>query len=110
LIADLASDPSVLILISSDLSHFNDYPTAVATDRRTADAIEQQAPDRLDYHSACGRIGIQAMLQYADENGMQTRCVDLRNSGDTQGGRDRVVGYGAFVIGRREQSPPASTP
>jgi len=34
----------------------------------------------------------------AKERGLRCRTVDLRNSGDTSGGHDRVVGYGAFVF------------
>ena len=29
---------------------------------------------------------------------MKAEMVDLRNSGDTAGGLDRVVGYGAFAF------------
>ena len=29
---------------------------------------------------------------------MRVTALDVRNSGDTQGGRDRVVGYGAFAM------------
>jgi hypothetical protein len=30
---------------------------------------------------------------------MGVKTLDLRNSGDTAGPRDRVVGYGAMVLG-----------
>jgi AmmeMemoRadiSam system protein B len=33
---------------------------------------------------------------------MAAELVDLRNSGDTSGSRDRVVGYGAFAFTERE--------
>jgi len=29
---------------------------------------------------------------------MQVTTLDLRNSGDTAGGKDRVVGYGAWMF------------
>jgi AmmeMemoRadiSam system protein B len=32
------------------------------------------------------------------DRGLRCRTVDLQNSGDTSGSRDRVVGYGAFVF------------
>jgi hypothetical protein len=30
--------------------------------------------------------------------GLTVEELDVRNSGDTAGNRDRVVGYGAFVV------------
>jgi len=47
---------------------------------------------------ACGRMPIRGLLQSARRHGLRARTVDLRNSGDTAGPRDRVVGYGAFVF------------
>jgi AmmeMemoRadiSam system protein B len=38
------------------------------------------------------------LLNAAKARGLRCRIVDLRNSGDTSGERDRVVGYGAFVF------------
>jgi AmmeMemoRadiSam system protein B len=30
--------------------------------------------------------------------GLKVKTIDLRNSGDTAGSHDRVVGYGAYVF------------
>jgi hypothetical protein len=38
------------------------------------------------------------LLNIARRSGMQVRMLDLRNSGDTAGSRDRVVGYGAYAV------------
>jgi AmmeMemoRadiSam system protein B len=38
------------------------------------------------------------MLVAARAHRLAVRTLDLRNSGDTAGPRDRVVGYGAFAI------------
>jgi hypothetical protein len=35
---------------------------------------------------------------------LHVELVDLRNSGDTAGSRDRVVGYGSFIVHPREDS------
>lgn len=91
--------PETLIVISSDLSHYYDYETAVKLDRQTAVAIEQRQPEKLGRESACGRFPIQGLLLRAREEGLQAVTVDLRNSGDTAGTKDRVVGYGAFLFG-----------
>lgn len=90
--------PETLILISSDLSHYHDYYTAQKLDQATAVAIEKLQPDKLGKDSACGRLPIQGLLIKARAEGLQATTVDLRNSGDTAGSKDRVVGYGAFVF------------
>ena len=87
-----------LILISSDLSHYLDYEVARTRDRATTQAIEDLAPERIDFHDACGRIPLNGLLIAAKRHHLQAKTVDLRNSGDTAGPRDRVVGYGAYVF------------
>lgn len=87
-----------LILISSDLSHYHDYNTARRMDQATSKAIEQLKPQAIHYDDACGRNGINGLLLIAQKHGLQARTIDLRNSGDTAGPRDQVVGYGAYVF------------
>jgi AmmeMemoRadiSam system protein B len=87
-----------LIVISSDLSHYNDYETAHEMDRETSEAIEQLQPDDISFHQACGRIPVNGLLMAARHHQLQATTVDLRNSGDTAGSKDRVVGYGAYVL------------
>jgi MEMO1 family protein len=86
------------IVVSSDLSHYHDYPTAQQTDRETARAIESLNGKELGDDRACGCQPIRGLLWAAKEHGLRCRTVDLRNSGDTSGGHGRVVGYGAFVF------------
>jgi len=88
--------PETVIVISSDLSHYHDYQTAVRLDKATSQAIEDL--QSLEEGQACGRNAINALLYLARERGLQARTVDLRNSGDTAGPRDRVVGYGAYTF------------
>ena len=85
-------------VISSDLSHYHDYQTAQATDSETANVIESLDAKKLRGDLACGCRPICGLLNAAKERRMRCRAVDLRNSGDTSGDRDRVVGYGAFVF------------
>lgn len=91
-------DRATLIVISSDLSHYHDYATAQQMDQHTSDAIKHLAPDTLGYEDACGRIPVSGMLTLARKLGLKAEIVDLRNSGDTAGPRDQVVGYGAYVF------------
>jgi AmmeMemoRadiSam system protein B len=87
-----------LIVISSDLSHFHDYETAQERDRRTTTAIEQLRYEDLDFDDACGRVPLSGLLLLARRRHLRVETVDLRNSGDTAGSRNRVVGYGAYLL------------
>jgi AmmeMemoRadiSam system protein B len=90
--------PETLIVISSDLSHYRDYETARSLDSATTAAIESLAPEGLGGESACGRVPIRGLLVAARQHGLRARTLDLRNSGDTAGPRDGVVGYGAYAF------------
>lgn len=87
-----------VVVISSDLSHYHDYETAKSMDARTAAAIERLDARRIRYEDACGRTGIQGLLQTAANHALLPQALDLRSSGDTAGGRDEVVGYGAWAF------------
>jgi len=87
-----------IVVISSDLSHYHDYEEASRMDKATSDAIVHLKPDLISYEDACGRNGIKGILTVAAEKSLAVELVDLRNSGDTAGSKDRVVGYGAYVI------------
>jgi AmmeMemoRadiSam system protein B len=52
----------------------------------------------IDGYHACGSVGINGLLLYARQHQMQGQILDLRNSGDTAGKRDSVVGYGAYLF------------
>ncbi len=97
LLALLWGGPETLIVVSSDLSHYHDYQSARQQDLRTRQAIEDFHTD-LDGNMACGCRAINGLLELAATKHMQLNCIDLRNSGDTAGRKDRVVGYGAFLL------------
>lgn len=90
--------PETLIVISSDLSHYHDYDTARQMDSATSDAIERLAYEELHFDQACGRVPVSGLLLAARKHGLNGQMIDLRNSGDTAGPRDQVVGYGAYVF------------
>lgn len=93
--------PETLIIISSDLSHYLPYTTAKNLDAKTAAAICKLAADELVAEQACGVTAIQGLLNVATKKNMQVTQIDLRNSGDTAGPKDQVVGYGAFHFTER---------
>lgn len=88
-----------LIVVSSDLSHYHNYATASRMDRSTSAAIEAMTPERIGHDDACGRLPIAGLLRAAARHGLHAETIDLRNSGDTAGPRDAVVGYGAYAVG-----------
>jgi AmmeMemoRadiSam system protein B len=93
-------DEDTLLLVSSDLSHYYDATTARQLDAATAAAIERRDPNALGRESACGRTGVQAALHLAQRYEYSVKTLDLRNSADTAGSPERVVGYGSFAMGR----------
>jgi len=102
--------PETLIVISSDLSHFHDYGTACDLDRATTAAIEAGRIADLRGEHACGYVPITGLLSVAARHGLGLHNIDLRNSGDTAGSKDRVVGYGTYITEPRDaaDTPPAS--
>lgn len=86
-----------LVVVSSDLSHYLPYESARRRDGGTARAI-LDLDATLVPEDACGAAPINGLLVVARRRGLTPELVDLRNSGDTAGSRDRVVGYGAFAF------------
>ncbi|KUJ85499.1 hypothetical protein AVO45_00430 [Ruegeria marisrubri] len=97
-------DDDTLLVVSSDLSHYEPYDLATAHDTRTATAIEGFDQAAIGPFEACGHMAIRGMLLEAQDRGYSIERLDLRNSGDTSGDRQRVVGYGAWAIGQLEPS------
>jgi MEMO1 family protein len=96
----LGDGATTRIVVSSDLSHYHDYDTAQTIDSATARAIEDLRPEAIESDMACGCRAIRGLLGWARKRGYGVKTLDLRNSGDTAGSRDRVVGYGAFWVGK----------
>lgn len=103
---ELLDDQGFFTVVSSDLSHYLDRSTAGAVDAATARAVVELRDDRLGPDAACGGIGIRAAIRLARRRGWVAQCLELSNSGDVTGEDDRVVGYGAFVMGPRSSESP----
>jgi AmmeMemoRadiSam system protein B/AmmeMemoRadiSam system protein A len=86
-----------LIVISSDLSHFLPDAAARVVDGRTVEAILALDP-HLDHEQACGATPINGLLLAARKHGLRPLALDVRNSSDTAGDPERVVGYAAFAF------------
>lgn len=90
--------PETLVVISSDLSHYHQYDVAKNKDAVTSRQIENLEFETLHGDSACGKVAISGLLKFSRDHNLQVNTLDLRNSGDTAGDKNRVVGYGAYVI------------
>ena len=98
LLEALWGGPETAIVISSDLSHYLDYESARRLDAKTSEAIVALRHDEVGYDQACGRHAVNGLLHLAKRRGLEAKALDVRNSGDTAGPRDRVVGYGAYAF------------
>jgi AmmeMemoRadiSam system protein B/AmmeMemoRadiSam system protein A len=94
-----------LIVVSTDLSHYLDYAACRDLDARTAEAIERFDDAAIGSAEACGQVPTRGLLRVAQRRGMAIERLDLRNSGDTAGPRDRVVGYGAWALYEAANGP-----
>ena len=95
-----------IIVVSSDLSHYLDYDSARRMDGATCRAIEDLDAGAIGRDQACGRVPVKGLLALAKRRGMKVTTLDLRNSGDTAGPRDRVVGYGAWMFTEQSAAGP----
>lgn len=92
-------DSSTIIVVSSDLSHYYPYDEAVKIDANANECIPKLDIDCVNERvEACGKTGILTLMHIARERGWKGKLIDYKNSGDTAGDKDSVVGYGAYVF------------
>lgn len=93
------SDAEVLIVVSSDLSHFQNYTAAQRLDAATIDHITSEYElAQLDAAQACGYRVLNGALSIARERSQRVRLLAAANSADAGASRERVVGYASFVL------------
>ncbi|MBW2964130.1 AmmeMemoRadiSam system protein B [Candidatus Woesearchaeota archaeon] len=91
-------DSSSLVVVSTDLSHYYPYDTAVSMDRACISQVENQSFAGVTGCEACGRDAILVLLRISEMNGWKAKIINYTNSGDTAGTKDSVVGYSAIVF------------
>jgi AmmeMemoRadiSam system protein B/AmmeMemoRadiSam system protein A len=104
-IAESVRGKKVLLIASSDLSHFHSYDQAVKLDRIVLNHIERFDPEGLNRDlkngrcEACGGGPIISIMLAAKALGANKgKVLKYLNSGDVTGDRGRVVGYAAGVF------------
>jgi len=106
-IAEAVRGKRVLLVASSDLSHFHSYEKAVEMDKIVLAHVERFDPGGLYEDLRRGRCEacgggplITVMLAVKALGANKGKALKYLNSGDVAGDRSRVVGYGAGVFYR----------
>jgi AmmeMemoRadiSam system protein B/AmmeMemoRadiSam system protein A len=89
--------PETLFVVSTDLSHYHAYDEARVIDQMTLARIASFNTD-INHEEACGATALNGLLAVAKARGLSIRLLGACNSGDTAGGKGRVVGYSAFAL------------
>lgn len=90
---------SVAIVISTDLSHYYSLDEAKKLDSICLEAIRHENSTMLHQGcEACGKIGVEAMLDVAKKRDLETVLLDYRTSADASGDSARVVGYASALF------------
>ncbi|NTV43015.1 MAG: AmmeMemoRadiSam system protein B, partial [Syntrophobacteraceae bacterium] len=95
-----AEGKNVLVVGSSDLSHFHTYEQAKRLDRAVVDLVEKRDYRGLSREledgscEACGGGPVVTAMLYAEKSGARgVKVLQYANSGDVTGDRRQVVGY-----------------
>ncbi|MEO1928716.1 MAG: AmmeMemoRadiSam system protein B [Nautiliaceae bacterium] len=89
---------NVVIIISSDLSHYYDLETAKALDANCLEAVINEETEFLKNCEACGKIGIEAIILSAKEKQLTPFIVDYRTSAEINKDTKQVVGYMSAIF------------
>jgi AmmeMemoRadiSam system protein B len=114
-ISSAVSGKNVLLVASSDLSHFHPYDEAASLDSRVIEMVEAYEPvrlmERLDHREleACGGGPIVAVMLAARKLGAnKARVIHYCNSGDITGDKSAVVGYLSAILSQESSDLPES--
>ena len=106
---------NVLLVASTDLSHYHDGKTAARLDGQVLDFIKRfdaegllDALERFPEHACGGGPVVSVMLAARDLGARDARVVRYADSGDVSGDKSAVVGYVAAALGVFEQGGQAT--
>lgn len=103
-LAEILAGKDLLIIASSDLSHYEPDETARSIDADTIRSIEKMEQETvlrraMKERALCGGGPVYTLLTAGKSLGaVETRLVKYATSGDITGERERVVGYAGFVV------------
>lgn len=95
----------ILVIASSDMSHYFPYDTANGMDERALGVITQEDASKLwdgcfvsHQMEMCGIVPVTTLLLYAKARGLKAQVLKHANSGDTAGDKSKVVGYSSVIF------------
>jgi len=91
-------DEKTLIIVSSDLSHYNPLAVAQKIDQETQEIILQLKTAEAESIDACGAAGILTLMHLAKDLQWQRKLISYATSYDSSNYKDEVVGYGSFLF------------
>jgi AmmeMemoRadiSam system protein B/AmmeMemoRadiSam system protein A len=98
-------DEKTLLIASTDLSHYHDYPTAKEMDSKIISAVQRLSPKdtiellRSGKSEMCGGVPVIIAMEVARRSGANLGVVFKQaNSGDVTGEKDKVVGYASIGL------------
>jgi len=104
-LAELVRDRNILVVASTDMSHYHNYGEANAMDAIAIESLEEMDPRAffnkvsLKKCEACGAGAVAATMIAAKKLGAdKIKILKYANSGDTVGAKNRVVGYLSAVF------------
>lgn len=97
-------DRDTLIIVSSDLSHYHSYDDAVKLDKQCINCIIKNDLKDINNQEACGLYPIIVLMNIAKHFNWEAKLLDLRNSGDTAGSKDNVVGYASIAFYEKDKN------
>ena len=112
-IVNVSQGKKVLIVASSDLSHYHPDDVAKEMDARVIDCVERVSDLDLNKRllnktaEACGGGPIMALMNVARAKGIRSgKILKYATSGDITGDRSSVVGYlaAAYILGGKQDS------
>ena len=104
-IKEMGLKDKILLVASSDMTHYEAQEEAVAKDKKAISAVLELSPDKLISEvrrfniSMCGVSPVAAMLSTAKSLGAKTaQLINYQTSGDITGDKSSVVGYAGIII------------
>lgn len=103
LVDAIGNRDDVLLVISTDMSHFHDDKTARRLDKAAYEAMAALNSDEIIANNdktmeIDGVFPVLASILYAQKLGLKAKTLKYGNSGDVSGDRMRVVGYVALAF------------
>ncbi|MFA5125776.1 MAG: AmmeMemoRadiSam system protein B [archaeon] len=93
------SEKETVFIASSDLSHYLSYDLAKKSDSESIDSVlKLDLNTFIESGDACGKTGIAVLIILAKKYGWKPLLLEYKNSGDTSGNKNNVVGYASIAF------------